>query len=109
MNDKTRDVIVLNSAYGFVGCVVLLVMVSVIFGKSYGRFVLFTACPIYSTYYAVMYNRICSGYSNETKRISAFGVIGRGTFVGAIYYLSLYLVTVSILLILGGIYLSVGG
>jgi len=99
MNDRTRDLIVLNSAYGFVGCVSLLLAVSIIFGKDYGRLILVTVIPVYSLYYVVMYSRICNGYSNEVKRISAFGIIGRGTFVGVIYYLSLYLTPVLLLLL----------
>ena len=99
MNDKTRELLVLKSAYAFIACWCLLIAVSVIFGKAHGRLILVTIIPAYSMYYAVMYNSICKGYSEEGKRISAFGIIGRGTFVGALYYLSLCILAFSLLLL----------
>lgn len=104
MDDRTRDTIVLRSAYGFMGCVCLLIAVGAIFGKSYGRVVLFMLFLPYSLYYMVMYRVVCKTYENEVKRISAFGLIGRGTFVGAIYYLSIFLFAVLLFLTVGVTY-----
>ena len=104
MNDKTRDLIVQKSAYGFMGCVFLLLAVSIIYGKGMGRMVLFAIVPMYSLYYVVMYNLVCRGYDSEVKRISAFGTIGRGKFFGVIYYLSLFIVSVFLFLVLDVFY-----
>ncbi|MGP9800775.1 hypothetical protein [Rheinheimera sp. NSM] len=90
MDDKTRETLVIYSAYGYLGCLSAMMVVAMIFGKPYGRAVLYTLIPLYSLYYAVMYWRVCRGYKDQVKRISAFGIIGRGTFVGAMYYLSLF-------------------
>lgn len=109
MDDRARDSLVLRSAYGFVGCVCLLLVVAIMFGKSYGRLILFTVIPVYSLYYAVMYWCVCRAYQDEVKRISAFGIIGRGTFVGAIYYLSLWLTAVLSFLFFGAFFGASGG
>lgn len=109
MDDKTRDLVVLNSAYGFVGCICILLFVGALFGKGYGRMVLLTLIPAYSLYYVVMYLHICRSYEDDTKRMSSFGLVGRGTFVGAIYHLSLWLSAVLFLFLAGVLYESLQG
>jgi hypothetical protein len=94
MDDRKRELIVKNSAYGFVGIFCSLFVVAVIFGKESGRLMLITVVPVYALYYVVMYRYIGTSYQDEVKRISAFGIIGRGTFVGAVYYLSLWILAV---------------
>ncbi len=101
MNDMKRDLIVKISAYGFVGCVLILLLLSVTLGKSYGRNFLLTIMPLYSLFYVVIYNYICRGFESETKRLTAFGLIGRGTFVGSIYYVSLFILVINIFLFIG--------
>jgi len=91
MNDHKRELIVRVSAYGFVVCILILLLLSIAMGKNYGRNFLLTTIPLYSIFYAVIYNYICRGFESETKRISAFGIIARGTFVGAIYYTSIFI------------------
>ncbi len=104
MDDIKRESIVRKSAYGYVFCIGILFTVAVVFGKSYGRIILLTLMPLYSLYYAVMYQIICNGYEDEIKRISAFGILGRGTFVGAMYYLSILIVVLTLFLIIGSLY-----
>ncbi|WP_206060496.1 VOC family protein [Nitrincola alkalilacustris] len=65
MDDKGRDSLVLNSAYGYVFCLSSVIVVSIIFGKPYGRVLLFTLIPVYSIYYAIMYWRVCRSYEDE--------------------------------------------
>ena len=90
MNDNKREIIVRVSAYGFIVCVFILLLLTISLGESYGKKFLVTAIPLYSVFYVVTYNYICRGFEDEVKRISAFGIIGRGTFVGAIYYASIF-------------------
>ncbi|GAA0824058.1 hypothetical protein GCM10009111_34500 [Colwellia asteriadis] len=99
MDDTKRTKIIVNSAYGFITCACYLFLVTVIYGKPYGRLVLFTVIPLYSLYYVLIYRKICLNYDDEMKRISAFGLIGRGTLVGSIYYLCVFLLCVFILLL----------
>lgn len=94
MNDHTRDAIVRINAYGFLACIALLLVSSFTFGKGFGFWLLASLMPAYSIYYAVMYWQLCKNYSDEVKRLSAFGSIGRGTLAGAIYYVSLFLIIV---------------
>jgi hypothetical protein len=94
MDDREREILVKNSAYGFVGIICLLFVVAAIFGKAYARQILIAVVPFYSLYYVLMYRYISGSYEDGVKRISAFGIIGRGTFVGAVYYLSLLILAV---------------
>jgi hypothetical protein len=89
MDNRARDLFIQSSTYGFLGCVCLLFFVAVIFGKEYGRLILFTMVLICSLYCAVMCRYVGAPYEDETKRTSDFGIIGRGTFVGAVKYLSI--------------------
>lgn len=104
MDDKTRDKLVRASAYGFLLCVCLLFAAGAVFGKSYGRLVLFTLFPPYALYYVVMYRVVCKAYEDEVKRLSAFGLIARGTFVGAIYYLSIFVLAMFAALLAATLY-----
>jgi hypothetical protein len=44
---------------------------------------------------------MCRGFDDKVKRISAFGIIGRGTFVGAIYYASIFITLIIVFLFVG--------
>ena len=92
MDDNQRDLIIKKSAYGFVFCVCILLLASAIYGKDIARIILFTIIPAYSAYYVVMYRVICKSYKDEVKKMHCYGILGRGTFVGVIYYLSVMLV-----------------
>lgn len=37
MDDKTRETLVIYSAYGYLGCICAMMVVAMIFGKPYGR------------------------------------------------------------------------
>lgn len=100
MDDRARESLVVKSALGFIGCASLLLVVTLVFGKSYGRMILLSVIPGYSIYYVVLYNWTCRTYTDEVKRISAFGPMGRGRLVGAIYYLCLWIIVVITLIIL---------
>lgn len=107
MDDKQRELIIKRSAYGFIGCVCLLFFTGALFGKSAGRTILFTLIPAYSAYYVVMYRIMCKGYKDEVKKMYCYGFLGRGTFVGAIYYVSLMLILLISYLFIRVAYLSV--
>lgn len=100
MDDRNRDILVKRSAYGFVSSFLILFIVAIFFGKNYGTYFLCTVIPIYSLYYLLMYRIVCKNYKDEVKRISAFGLIARGTFVGSIYYASMFILA-TLLLVIG--------
>ena len=106
MDDNKRDLIIRSSAYGFVFCVCILLLTGAIYGKSIGRIILFTLIPAYSAYYVVMYRVTCKGYKDEIKKMHCYGILGRGTFVGVIYYLSVMLVLIISYLLIRVIYVS---
>ena len=101
MTDNKRELILKVSAYGFIICVFILLLLSTTTGKEYGRFFLLTVFSLYSLFYVVMYNYICRGFEDEIRRMYAFGNIAGGTLVGAIYYSSMLISFIAIYLFLG--------
>lgn len=99
MNDIEKEIKLKKYAIGYVSCWIVLLIISVIFGKAYGRLIVLTVIPFYSLFYVFLYRRICKSYEDETKRMLAFGYGTRGTFIGIVYSTSLCLSIVSTLLI----------
>ncbi|MFE8073329.1 hypothetical protein QQM79_19910 [Marinobacteraceae bacterium S3BR75-40.1] len=89
MNDNEKETVLRDCAYGFVYIFILLMVLSVFFGKEHVRWLGLTVILIYALFYIVIYRAICKSYKDENKRLKAFGVLARGTFVGAIYYASI--------------------
>jgi len=76
----------------------MLFALAALYGKDYGESFLLSVMPMYSLFYLMSYRVLCSGFENETRRAISFGIMARGTFVGATYYLSIWLFLVIALL-----------
>ncbi|RXJ87779.1 hypothetical protein [Arcobacter sp. CECT 8985] len=101
MNDKTKEIKLKKYAMGNVSCLLFMFVISIFFGKEYGRLILFTIIPLYSIFYIFIYRKISKSYKSADKRLLAFGMVARGTFTGSIYYLSIFIfVLISSLFIL---------
>lgn len=109
MDDRKRELIIKRSAYGFLFCVFILFLTGAIYGKGMARVILLTVIPIYSAYYVVIYRLMCKGYQDEIKKLYCYGNLGRGSFVGVIYYLSFMLVLLISYLFIRVAYVSMVG
>ena len=96
INDDARTLIVKRSAYGYVLCFLMAIFISVMFGKNYGRFIILFVVPVYSLFYFITYRLICKGYNDELKKWLAFSSSSRGSFVGGMYYLSIFNLAITI-------------
>ena len=89
MNDTNREIILKTCANVYLVCLLILLLLSISFGKETGRLFLLTVLSLYSLFYVLMYNYICRGFKDKIRKMYAFGNIAGGTLVGAIYYSSM--------------------